>query len=98
MSTLRSKCLLEILYIDVWGFTPIEFVGDFKYYVIFVDHFTKYVWLYPLCLKSNVSDVFLKFKASVETFFKTPIISIYSDGGGEYQKLKSYLLPMGFLT
>lgn len=43
MSTLRSKGLLEILYTNVWDSTPIEFVGDFKYYVIFVDHFTKYV-------------------------------------------------------
>ena len=40
-------------------------------------------------LKSHVSDVFLKFKALVEIFFKTLIISIYSNSGGEYKKLKS---------
>ena len=56
-----------------------------------MDHFSQYVWLYPLRLKSYyMSNIFLKFKALVENFFKTPIISIYSDGGGEYKKLNSF--------
>jgi hypothetical protein len=67
----------------------------FQYYVIFVDHFTKYTWLYPLRLKSDVLNVFTKFKTVVEKFFKTSILTIYSDGGGEYQKLKSFLETYG---
>lgn len=30
---------------------PVIFNNGFKYYVVFVDHFTRYVWLYPLKTK-----------------------------------------------
>ena len=38
---------LEIIFSDVWT-SPILSQDGFKYYVIFVDHFTKYIWFYPL--------------------------------------------------
>ena len=94
-STLSSSQPLELIYSDVWGPSPILSNDGFQYYVIFVDHFTKYTWLYPLRLKSDVLNVFTKFKTVVEKFFKTSILTIYSDGGGEYQKLKSFLETYG---
>ena len=33
---------LEIIYIDVWGPAPIISYDHYRYYVIFVDYFTKY--------------------------------------------------------
>jgi hypothetical protein len=95
ISTLSSSQPLELIYSDVWGPSPILSNDGFQYYVIFVDHFTKYTWLYPLRLKSDVLNVFTKFKTVVEKFFKTSILTIYSDGGGEYQKLKSFLETHG---
>ena len=38
-------------FFDVWTSLVISY-NDFKYYVIFVDHFTKYIWFYPLKQKS----------------------------------------------
>lgn len=68
---------------------------NYKYYVIFVDHFTKYSWLYPLKLKSDTKDVFIRFKALVENYFNKKIKTIYSDNGGEYQSLHYYLTING---
>lgn len=34
--------------------------------------------------------LFLKFKSTLEFFFKTSIVTMYSDGGGEYKRLKSF--------
>ena len=59
--------------------------------MIFVDHFTIYTWIYLLRHKSDLSSLFPKFKALVEEFFNTPIVTIYSDGGGEYTTLQSLL-------
>ena len=39
---------LDVIFSDVWT-SPISFSDGFHYYVIFVDHCTKYIWLYPLC-------------------------------------------------
>ena len=81
---------LEITFLDVWT-SPIYYVDRFKYHVIFVDHFIKYIWFYPLKQKSNVRQIFVHFKALVENYFKAKIITLYSDQGGEYQALKSFL-------
>lgn len=66
-----------------------------KYYVIFVDHFTKYVCLYPLKLKSDVFATFGAFKALVENYFKTTSTTLYSDNGGEYIALRPFLTSHG---
>lgn len=62
--------------------------------MIFIYHYSKYIWLYPLRLKLDVT-IFRQFKALVETFFKTKIISVYSDGGGEYIALRDFLATHG---
>ncbi|XP_010544446.1 PREDICTED: uncharacterized protein LOC104817067 [Tarenaya hassleriana] len=70
-------------------------VDGFKYYVIFVDHFTRYSWLYPLKRKSDVHDTFIRFKALVENKFSSKISMFYSDNGGEFLALSSFLASHG---
>ena len=66
-----------------------------KYYVIFVDQFLKYIWLYPIKRKSDVSVLFPQFKSLVEKKFQTPLISLFTDNGGEYIGLKPFLTTHG---
>ena len=68
VSSVYSSKPLEVIYSDVWS-SPIFSKDGFKYYVLFVDHFTKYMWLYPLKKKSDVHDVITHFKTLVEFFF-----------------------------
>ena len=56
-STFVSSAQLQIIFSDVWT-SPIQSINNFKYYVVFVDHFTHYIWLYPLKHKSDVSLIF----------------------------------------
>ncbi|PKA62506.1 Retrovirus-related Pol polyprotein from transposon TNT 1-94 [Apostasia shenzhenica] len=93
-STIVSHTPLQIIFSDVWT-SPIHSVDNFKYYVIFVEHYTHYIWLYPLARKSDVSVVFPRFKALVENFFQTKIATLYSDNGGEYTGLRSFLSTAG---
>ena len=60
-----------------------------------MDHFTKYIWFYPIKQKSNGRDIFVHFKALVENYFKAKIVTLYSDQLGEYQALKSFLALHG---
>ena len=57
-STLKSRGPLDLIYTNVWGPALIQSIHGFHYYLIFVDHFTKYVWFYPSRLKSNVFTIF----------------------------------------
>ena len=94
VSTLVTSSPLEIVFTDVWT-SPVYSIDNFKYYVIFVDHFTKYIWLYPLQRKSDTREVFIHFKALVENFFNCQIKTLYSDNGGEYQALSSFFTING---
>lgn len=86
---MSSSKPLELIYSDVWGPT-ITSSDEYRFYVIFIDHFTRYVWLYPFKHKSDVKDTFILFKNIIEKFFQLPIISVYSDNGGEYIALQSF--------
>lgn len=89
-SNISSSYPLEIVQSDVWGPAPFNSIDGFRYYVIFIDHFSKYVWFYPMKLKSDVSLFFPIFKNLVEKQFTTKIKTFYSDNGGEFIKLRSF--------
>jgi hypothetical protein len=78
---------LELVFSDVWKPSPILSNNGARYYVIFVDHYSKFSWLYPTKCKSDVFTIFPKFQAYVEHLFDRKIKSIQTDGGGEFQKL-----------
>jgi hypothetical protein len=78
-----SKAPLELLFSVVWGATPLS-VGKFKYYVLFIDDYSKFTWLYLLKNKSDVFYKFHEFQKMVERLFDTKIHTIQMDWGGEY--------------
>ena len=94
VSTLISTSPLEVVFSDVWT-SPLLSIDNFKYYVIFVDRFTRYTWLYPLQRKSQVSEVFQRFKVLVENRFQSKIKTLYTDNGGEYIALTAFLAANG---
>ena len=95
VTSLQSHEPLELINTDVWGPANYTAIDGSKYYLIFVDHYTKYIWFYPMVTKSSVSIIFPHFKKFVETRFQKSIKTLYSDNGGEFIALKSYLLHHG---
>lgn len=66
-------------------------IDNYKYYLVLVDHYSRYTWMYPLKMKSQVRETFIAFKALVENRFSTKIDTLYSDNGGEFVALQSFL-------
>ena len=60
-----------------------------------MDDYRKYTWLFPITLKSDVTNVFLRFKTMVEIFFSYNIASVQSDNGGEFLPLHNKLTSIG---
>ena len=83
----------ELVHIDLWDPAPLDSINGFKYYVIFVNHITRFIWLYLLVNKFEVYSKFLMFKAMVKNQFSTTIKSLRFDGRGEYTSkvFESYL-------
>lgn len=57
---------------------------------MFVDHFTRYSWIYPLKSKTEVVTIFPQFHSKIEKMFSHKVKSLYTDGGTKYIKLKPY--------
>jgi hypothetical protein len=81
---------------DVLGAAP-ESVGRFKYYVSFIDDFSKFTWIYLIKHKSEVFQCFSDFQNLVERMFGRKFIAMQTDlgGGGEYQMLNSFFQRVG---
>ncbi|CAH9126696.1 unnamed protein product [Cuscuta epithymum] len=79
----NSTMPLQLIHSDVWQSPVLSNLG-FKYYVCFIDDFSRYTWLYPMRTKAEVFLHFKNFKALVENLFNTRIKIFQSDGGGEF--------------
>jgi histone deacetylase 1/2 len=89
-----STSPLELVFSDVWGPASKSF-GRYRYYVSFIDDYSKFTWIYLLKKKSDVFQKFCDFQHYVERLFDKKIITIQSDWGGEYQKLNSFFQRVG---
>jgi histone deacetylase 1/2 len=91
----KTSALHELIFSDVWGPAPLFSSDGYRYFVIFVDAYTKYVWYYPLVAKSDVYSVFHQFQTLVERQFSLKIKSVQTDWGGEYRKLSIFFQTVG---
>jgi histone deacetylase 1/2 len=94
ISTSVSSHPLELVFSDVWGAAP-ESAGRFKYYVSFIDDYSKFTWVYLLKYKSQVFEKFRDFQNLVERDFDHKIIVVQTDWGGEYEKLNPFFTKVG---
>ncbi|GJZ01758.1 ribonuclease H-like domain-containing protein [Tanacetum coccineum] len=68
------KHCFDIIHSDLWT-SPTVSSSGFKYYVLFLDHFSHYLWIYPIRSKSNMFDKLLHFRTYVKNQFKCEIKS-----------------------
>jgi hypothetical protein len=80
---------LELVFLDVWGPT-IDSFDRKKYYVSFIDDYSKFTWIYLLHHKSKMPKYFLEFQQLIKRMLGRKIIAIQSDWGGEYERLNSF--------
>ncbi len=91
-------CLLHLLYLLFLSFggCTLRLVGSFpgcinsmvcRYYVHFIDEFSRFSWIYFLRTKDEVVHVFSTFKAQVENLFDKKIKILQSDGGTELKPI-----------
>ena len=80
----NSSVPLELVHSDLCGPLPFASFSVFKYFLTFIDDYSKRTWVYFLKLKSEVFNMFLAYKALVEKQSSHQIIKLGSDNGGEY--------------
>ncbi|CAL8993818.1 unnamed protein product, partial [Prunus brigantina] len=82
--TWRASVPLELVHSDVCGPMQTTSIGGNKYFLTFIDDCTRMCWVYFMQFKSEVFNIFKKFKAMVELQSGYKIKKLRSDRGGEY--------------
>ncbi|KAE8714902.1 hypothetical protein F3Y22_tig00110187pilonHSYRG00229 [Hibiscus syriacus] len=79
-----TQGILDYVHSDVWGPSTTSSLGGSRYYVTFIDDFSRKVWVYFLKQKSEVFEKFKLWKAEVENQTGRKIKCLRSDNGTEY--------------
>jgi hypothetical protein len=64
---------------DVWGSAPVPSYNKFRYYVTFIDDFSRTTWIYLLTSKDEVFQRFVDFTNFIENQYNTTIKILRSD-------------------
>lgn len=73
---------LALVHCDLWGSSPVPSTLGYRFYISFVDDFTRLTHIYPLKLKSDVLSACCQYKALVENQFEKRIKTLQTDWGG----------------
>ncbi|KAM1485555.1 hypothetical protein TB1_036396 [Malus domestica] len=80
----RATKPLELIHSDVCGPMRTTTISGNRYFLTFIDDYSRMCWVYFMRFKSEVFTIFKKFKAMVELQSGYQIKRLRSDRGGEY--------------
>ncbi|GKA35263.1 putative RNA-directed DNA polymerase [Tanacetum coccineum] len=96
-SGFRSNNILDMVYCDVWGPAPLLSFQGHRYFMLCVDHHSRYMWIYHLAQKFDVYSTFKSFVQMVERQFTTKLKNVQTDWGGEFRNLASFFSSLGII-
>lgn len=74
---------LEIIHSDIVGPVALSILQK-RYFVTFIDDYSRHVWIYFMEQKSEIMKWFCIFQSLVERQTGHKILALQSDNGGEY--------------
>ena len=80
----RTLDPLELIHIDIFGPFPHISMIQSKYFLTFIDVFSRFYWVYFLKLESEFFEHFKIFKSLVENQYGRRLKILRYDNGGEY--------------
>jgi hypothetical protein len=80
----QSQRPFDLVHSDVWGPTPLVYKGGHKYYIIFIDDFSRHTWIYFMKHHSEALSIYKNFSAMIRTHFDTSIHVFHADSAREH--------------
>ena len=80
----HASAPLQLVHSDVHGPLPVKSRHGYKYWITFIDDFSRHWAVLPLKQKSDAFSAFKQFKAYAENQLNATIKAIRDDKGGEY--------------
>ena len=94
----RCDSAFSTIHSDIWGPSRVTSFG-FRYFVTFIDEFSKCTWVYLMKDRSELLPIFVSFYNEIENQFGKTIKIFRSDNAKEYfsHDLSSFLSSKGIL-
>nr|KYP32713.1 Retrovirus-related Pol polyprotein from transposon TNT 1-94 [Cajanus cajan] len=70
---------LELIFTNIWGPSHITSYARYKYYVSFIDAYSRFTWIFPIKSKVETLSNFQTFKSMVELQLNTKIKQVQPD-------------------
>ncbi|PKU67431.1 Retrovirus-related Pol polyprotein from transposon TNT 1-94 [Dendrobium catenatum] len=98
-STTTTYTPFSVVHTDVWGPSPVASINGHRYFVTFIDTYSRFCWIYLMHSKDQTFSKFTHFNNLINNMFKTTIKILRSDGGGEFNNhiFTNYLSSHGII-
>lgn len=79
---IKKRDILELVHIDLCGPMQMRSLGGAYYFLLFVDDYMRFTWVYFLRKKSHTFEFFKEFESMIEKQIRKFIKILRSDQGG----------------
>ena len=95
----RTKSPFEFVHTDVLGPSRFASTLGFRYFVTFIDDYSRCTWLFLMKPRTELFSIFQKFHVEIHTQFNTYFHILRSDNAKEYfsMSFSSYMSSHGIL-
>ncbi|KAJ7979031.1 Retrovirus-related Pol polyprotein from transposon TNT 1-94 [Quillaja saponaria] len=83
-SRFRAESPFHLVHTDVWGPSRVSSSLGFRYFVTFIDDYSRCTWLFLMKNRSELLSIFQLFCAEIKTQFGVSIRILRSDNAREY--------------
>ena len=80
----RAASAFDLVHSDIWGPSSVTSKLGFKYFVMFVDDYSRLTWMFLMKNRSELYSMFRNFCVEIKTQFGTTIKTLRSDNAKEY--------------
>ncbi|CAH9083140.1 unnamed protein product [Cuscuta epithymum] len=95
----RANAPFDLVHTDVWGACLVVSKPGFKYFVTFVDDYSRMTWVYFMKRRSELFTHFSAFCVEIKTQFNVLVRVLRGDNAQEYLSapFKSFMLQHGII-
>ena len=79
-----STDIFDLIHSDVWGPSYVSSIGGSRYFVVFVEDYSRYSWIFKMKHHFELLQIYSNFAKIVETQFSKRIKIFRSDNALEY--------------
>ena len=73
-----------VIHSDVWGLARVPHITGARWFVTFIDDYTRLTWVYLMKEKNEVSIIFPNFVRMIQNQFETKVKIFRTDNGKEF--------------